>query len=78
MTNIQEVTGGRTGGAAIDTSDDSDPAEIVWGAGNIARVIDRSERATFHMLEQGHLPARKIGNRWSASRRRLLAHLAGE
>ncbi len=84
MTTIHpEVTGHRTGApekrvATIDASDGSDPSDIIWGGENIAKVIHRSIRATFHMLEQGHLPARKVGRLWSASRRRLLAHLAGE
>jgi hypothetical protein len=84
MTTISpEVSGRPTSvpekrGATIDASDGSDPSDIVWGGENIAKVIDRSTRATFHMLEQGHLPARKVGRLWSASRRRLLAHLAGE
>lgn len=41
-------------------------AEIIWGAANIAKVIGRTEKATFAMLEKGALgqAARKIGGRW--------------
>ncbi len=56
----------------------SEAIDILWGAGAIGRAIGRSPRSTFHLLENGHLPAKKVGRLWSASRRRLLAHLAGE
>ena len=40
-------------------------AELVWGAANIAKVIGRTERATFHLLEKGSIPgAKRIGGRW--------------
>ena len=43
----------------------------IWGAAEIAKVINRSERQTFHLLEAGELPARKIGRRWATTRRQL-------
>ena len=46
---------------------------IIWGASNIARVINLSTRATFHLLESGNLPAKKVGARWVAEREALLA-----
>lgn len=46
--------------------------DLVWGAGAIAEVIGRSARATFHMLEKGELPAKKVGGRWVAERGALL------
>jgi hypothetical protein len=37
----------------------------VWGAKEIGVAINRSERATFHMLEKGQVPgAKKIAGRW--------------
>lgn len=51
--------------------------DLVWGGQNIAKAINRKPRATFHMLERNELPARKVGGRWVASRRRLREHLAG-
>ena len=45
--------------------------DLVWGATEIAKVIGRSARSTFHMLERGDLPARKVGSRWVADRTRL-------
>jgi hypothetical protein len=38
----------------------------VSGARAIAKVIDRSEKATFYALEQGQIPgAKKVGGRWA-------------
>jgi hypothetical protein len=50
----------------------------VWGAEAIGRVINRPARQTFHLLESGALPAKKIGGRWTAIPRRLLAAISGE
>jgi hypothetical protein len=53
-------------------------SDVLWGATEIGRVIGKTPRATFHLLERGLLPARKIGKQWCASRRRLLQALTGE
>ncbi|MBX3572445.1 MAG: DNA-binding protein [Mesorhizobium sp.] len=47
--------------------------ELVWGCSEIARIIGRSARATFHMLEKGELPAKKVGGRWVAEHSKLVA-----
>lgn len=52
--------------------------DIVWEVRNIAKVIGRAERQVFYMLKEGQLPAKKIGGRWVASRRKLLAAVLGE
>jgi hypothetical protein len=39
-------------------------SDVIWGATAIAAAINKSERAVFHLLEAGHLPAKKIGGRW--------------
>lgn len=49
--------------------------DILWGASAIARVIGRSDRQTFDMLEKGNIPAKKVGGRWVASREKLIALL---
>lgn len=56
---------------------DSD-VDVIWEVKNIARMIGRTERQTFHMLNSGLLPAKKIGDRWVASRKRLLETLLGD
>jgi hypothetical protein len=39
--------------------------KIIWGCAAIAGAIGRSEKATFHALQQGKIPgARKIAGRW--------------
>lgn len=55
--------------------DDTD--DLIWEVGPIAEVIRRDRRATYHLLATGELPARKVGGRWVASKRRLVAFLAG-
>ena len=56
---------------------DSD-SNFIWGAAAIACVIGRSVRATFHLLENGDLPARKVGGRWVVDREVLAAFFRGE
>jgi hypothetical protein len=50
--------------------------EVIWGAAAIGAVIGRTARQTFHLLESGHLPAKKVGGRWASRRADLLAALA--
>lgn len=52
--------------------------DIVWEVANIAKIIGRSERQTFYLLQSGQLPARKVGGRWVASRRNLLEAVLGD
>ncbi|MCF3935266.1 helix-turn-helix domain-containing protein [Acuticoccus sp. M5D2P5] len=49
-----------------------DEFDLVWGVGNIARLIGRTPRQTFHYVRNGHLPAKKIGRRWVAERSALV------
>lgn len=46
--------------------------ELIWGGDNIAKIIGRTKRITFHLLETGQLPAKKVGGRWVAERNKLL------
>jgi hypothetical protein len=43
----------------------------LWGAEAIAREINRAPRATYHLLENGHLDADRVGGRWVSTPRRL-------
>ncbi len=47
--------------------------DLVWGGDNIAKIIGRTKRITFHLLETGQLPAKKVGGRWVAERNQLLS-----
>jgi hypothetical protein len=52
-----------------------EPIDIVWGGENIAILIGKTTRATFAMLERGHIPgAKKVGGQWGVSREKLLAY----
>ncbi|WP_185982674.1 helix-turn-helix domain-containing protein [Aureimonas mangrovi] len=51
--------------------------DLVWGAAEIAKIIGRSPRATFGMLENGELPARKVSGRWVIERGKLVEFFTG-
>jgi len=56
-------------------------ADLAWGVAAISVEIGRNPRQTFHLLENGKLPASKVGGRWVASRtglRQFFAKLIGE
>jgi hypothetical protein len=42
--------------------------DLIWGVSAIGREIGRNPRQTFHLLDTGRLPGKKIGGRWCASR----------
>jgi hypothetical protein len=48
----------------------------VWGAAAIGRVIGRSERQAYHLLERRLLDASKVGALWVSTPRRLLRGIA--
>jgi hypothetical protein len=50
---------------------------LVWGAEKIARVIGKTPRATYALLEDGEIPAKKVGGRWVADRGNLSAFFKG-
>lgn len=52
--------------------------DIIWGVENIAKIIKRTQRQTFHMMNSGTLPGKKVGGRWVASRRKLLEAVLGD
>nr|WP_029924511.1 hypothetical protein [Ochrobactrum sp. UNC390CL2Tsu3S39] len=53
-------------------------ADIIWGIGEIAAAIGQSFAATAYMLKKGHIPARKVGERWVASRKKLNDFFMGD
>ena len=54
------------------SADDGDV--IIWGAKNIASVINTTTKRAFNLLERGELPAKKVGGRWCTTRRHLQKH----
>jgi len=52
--------------------------DVIWGAEAIGKEINRTPRQTWHLLEKGHLPARKIGGLWAASRTALRRTFSAE
>lgn len=46
--------------------------DLIWGGEEISKVIGRTPRITFALLEKGELPAKKVGGRWVASRQKLI------
>jgi hypothetical protein len=44
----------------------------IWGAREIAALINRSERQAVYLLEQGYIDADKVGGLWRSSIRRLI------
>lgn len=51
----------------------SSEIDLLWEVVEIAKVIGRTRRQTFHMLKKGEIPAKKVGGRWVASRAKLVA-----
>ena len=51
-------------------------SDALWGAAAIGWHIGRTRRQAFYLLEQGRLPAQKIGGVWVSTRSALDAHLA--
>jgi hypothetical protein len=47
--------------------------DLIWEVAEIAKIIGRTNRQTFHMLNKGEIPAKKVGGRWVAERSKLIA-----
>jgi hypothetical protein len=63
-------------GQQLASDDNALSNDLIWGVASIAAEIGRNSRQTFHMLENGKLPAAKNGGRWVASRSGLRRHFA--
>ena len=48
--------------------------DFLHGAQNIANFLGVPIRRAYYMLENGQIPAARIGDKWSARRSRLLEH----
>lgn len=56
----------------------AETADLLWGAAAIARFLGRTPRQVFWMLENGTLPAKKVGKIWVGERSRLRAFFVEE
>ena len=56
----------------------SNNLDLIWGAEAIGREINASRRRTFYLLQQGLIPAKKVGESWVASRTTLRRYFLGE
>jgi len=52
--------------------------DLIWGAAAIGKVIRKGRSATYHLLEQGRLPAKKVGEQWVSRRSELERALSAE
>jgi excisionase family DNA binding protein len=63
-------------GLRFMTRNDKNTAEqldLIWGCEEMAKFIGRSQRSVLRMLDNGELPAKKVGGRWVAERGALTA-----
>jgi hypothetical protein len=52
--------------------------DLIWGAAAIGDEIGVKKSKVFYLLEQRHIPAKKIGGLWVGSRRQLRAAFCAE
>jgi len=64
---------------AQDNTQPKIPDDVpIWGASAIAAEIGLDRGAAYHLLNQGLLPARRIGRRWVSTPGQLRRALVGE
>ena len=54
-------------------ADDNEDLDLLWGIEAISKVIGRGYQQTSYMLRTGKLPAKQVGERWVASRKKMIA-----
>jgi hypothetical protein len=53
--------------------------DLVWGVDEIAKLIGRNYRQTYHMIQSDHLPmVKQVGERYVASRQKLIEFFLGD
>jgi hypothetical protein len=62
--------------AQTPTENSALKSDLLWGVAAIAGEIGLSSRQTHYLLENGKLPARKLGDRWHSMRSALRKHFA--
>ncbi len=63
------------GNRQLNKKEDSPSSlDLIWGVSEIAKMIGRTERQTYHMIQSGNLPmVKQVGERYVASRSKLIA-----
>ncbi len=55
-------------------NEENEKLDLVWGVGEIAKLIGRSYQQTYHMITGGKLPiVKQVGERYVVSRAKLIA-----
>ena len=62
----------------MDNQQNADSLDLIWGAAAIGREINANPRRTFYYLQNGLIPAKKVGELWVASRKVLHRRFLGE
>ncbi|KTQ96585.1 hypothetical protein NS226_07235 [Aureimonas ureilytica] len=57
----------------VSEGNEGESLQLLWGAKAISKFIGRTQRATFGMLENGELPAKKVSGSWVVDRSQLVA-----
>jgi hypothetical protein len=52
--------------------------DLIWGIDGISQAIGQSFAATAYMLGKKQLPAKKVGERWVVSRKKLDEFFTGD
>ncbi len=64
-------------GESMDSSKTPESLDLIWGAIAIGEFLGLNRRQSYHVLENGFVPANKVGDRWVASRDALRRHISG-
>jgi hypothetical protein len=63
---------------AQDSTQPKNDDTPLWGARAIGLELGLDRGQTYHLLNQGHLPARRIGRRWVSTPSQLRRALGAE
>ena len=56
------------------TENSQEQIDLIWGVEAIGKLIGRTARQTYHMIQSGNLPmVKQVGERYVASRAKLIA-----
>lgn len=62
----------------MNTINDNDSIDVLWGADAIGRAIGVNRRRAFYLLENGLIPAKQVGGRWCVRRSELVKAFSTE